>query len=520
MYFIGIYVGDKHHSEKAEKELLTNIADGLYEQEQNFMSTKREQTGRVPFMGQTGDEVSLHGRTFDLQQYQVVENGRPKQLLLRAAEIKAESVTGQVLFNSSDKNMQNLVSLNQDKDHVKKITVGGCFDGGTPYQGDEISMKGLRIAINPAYRGKHDRMHQHNLSYKAFMAKFRPYATVIGDYRKLLAYFSTSTKKLRRLKGEEVDVDILKEMDRSENLYIGEVKKLAGDDVEAMYYLDSLHQYEELQKEIQLEEATVEISVFSDPEAKTVDEQTEKIEKALECLRLKHEQLENLAKENAERRIRAHKLTRIFEIRMVNGVLKALLMLERRYVALCRFFEKEVIAKEQGSLLCLRILTNFSKVSRFLSLLDITENLTKALCLEKIGSVTVLHLDTLNKRLFESMDMLIDTDLQSGEDISTRFGVHLARHVKDLCKNPPQFKGVELRVGGRGRPSSSKDKLSGIRRLQKQSCKFLKVDLQRRLGLNEYELACQCLLPTRRGDDPNFDDKLDDSRQPACCNTS
>ena len=50
-----------------------------------------------------------------------------------------------------------------------------------------------------------------------------------------------------------------------------------------------------------------------------------------------------------------------------------------------------------------------------------------------------------------------------------------------------------------------------IARLQKQSCKFLKVDLQRRLGLNEYELACQCLLPPRRGDDPNFDDKLDDN---------
>ena len=97
---------------------------------------------------------------------------------------------------------------------------------GSPYQGDEMDVKGLRFGVNSACSGKHDRMHQHNLSYKAFMAKFRPYARVIEDYRKLLAFFSTSTKKLRRLKGEEVDldVDVLKEMDRSENLYIDEVK--------------------------------------------------------------------------------------------------------------------------------------------------------------------------------------------------------------------------------------------------------------------------------------------------------
>ena len=99
------------------------------------MPTIREQTGRVPYIGHTGDDVSFHGRTFDLQQYQVVENGRAKQLLLRTAEIKAESVTGQALFDSSDKNRKNLASLNQDKDHVQKITVEGCFDEGVSISG-------------------------------------------------------------------------------------------------------------------------------------------------------------------------------------------------------------------------------------------------------------------------------------------------------------------------------------------------------------------------------------------------
>ena len=158
------------------------------------------------------------------------------------------------------------------------------------------------------------------------------------------------------------------------------------------------------------------------------------------------------------------------------------------------FFEKEVIAEEEGSLLCWRILTSFSNVTRFLSVLDITENLTKALCMEQIVSLTVLHLDTLKKRIFESRNMLIGSDLHSGEDISSRFGDYLARHVKDFCISPPTSKEFDLRV--RGRPNNLRDKLSGMRLLQTQASKFLNVDLQEQLRLNEYERACQYLLLT------------------------
>ena len=111
---------------------------------------------------------------------------------------------------------------------------------GSPYQGDEMDVKGLRVVVNSACSGKHDRMHQHNLSYKAFRAKFYPYAMVIEDYRTFFPYFSTSTKKLRRLKSEEVDLDVLEEMDRFESFYNDEVKKIAGNDIDAMYYLDNL----------------------------------------------------------------------------------------------------------------------------------------------------------------------------------------------------------------------------------------------------------------------------------------
>ena len=121
-------------------------------------------------------------------------------------------------------------------------------------------------------------------------------------------------------------------------------------------------------------------------------------------------------------------------------------MLERRYVALCQFFKKEVEKKADGALLVWHNLISFPRVCRLLSLLDITEVLSKGLCLEQIGSVTVLHLETLNKRIFESLETLSDTDLRQGENISTRFGPHLAANTEDLCKSPPEFKGFVLSV--------------------------------------------------------------------------
>ena len=274
-----------------------------------------------------------------------------------------------------------------------------------------------------------------------------------------------------------------------------------------MFYLDSLHRQHELEEELRFDEVEIEQLIFANSKLKTVEERSAELEQDQEILRTKSDELEKLAKKNAERKIRAHKLTRIFEIRMVNGVYKSLKMLERRYEAHVRFFKNEVDENAEGSLLCLRILISFSSVCRFLSLLDITETLTKALCLEQIGSVTVLHLETLNNRLFEALDQLIDTDVRAGEDIITRLGPHLAKHAKDLCKSPPEFNGIILKV--RGRRKSKKDQLSGIRNLQKRASKFLKKEMKKRLALNEYEQACQSLLHTRRSDCRHFDETLD-----------
>ena len=117
-------------------------------------------------------------------------------------------------------------------------------------------MKGLRKAANPSYRGKHDRMHIQNLVYKDFISQeqFYVYSRVVEDYRSILAYFSTSTKKLRMLKVEEVDLDILKEIDRADLQYKAELEKLAKGNVEVMFYLDSLHRQHELEKELRFDE--------------------------------------------------------------------------------------------------------------------------------------------------------------------------------------------------------------------------------------------------------------------------
>ena len=73
---------------------------------------------------------------------------------------------------------------------------------------------------NEAYRGKHDRMHQHNLVFKDFLSseQFKSYGRVIEDYRAILSYFGQSTKKLRKLKFQEVELDVLKELESTEDL--------------------------------------------------------------------------------------------------------------------------------------------------------------------------------------------------------------------------------------------------------------------------------------------------------------
>ena len=153
----------------------------MFEQEQQFMSTVREQTGRFPYFGQTGDEVSLLGRTFDLEQYQCLDAGRPKQLHLKAEEVDAETITGQSLFDASRKNFRLLTKQIPDEKHIEKANLGRCWDGGGPYQGTATGIKGLCTKANKDFKGKHDRMHQHNLVLKKFLTlnQFRFYEKVI-----------------------------------------------------------------------------------------------------------------------------------------------------------------------------------------------------------------------------------------------------------------------------------------------------------------------------------------------------
>ena len=89
----------------------------------------------------------------------MVDHGRPKQLHIKTAEIKEISVTGRVLFESSDKNLRDYAKLNNDTEHVVKVLVGGCFDGASPYQAEMSGVKAHRLEKNPHYRVKHDRMH-------------------------------------------------------------------------------------------------------------------------------------------------------------------------------------------------------------------------------------------------------------------------------------------------------------------------------------------------------------------------
>ena len=75
----------------------------------------------------------------------MLEAGRPKQLHVKAVECKAISLSGKVLFEASDKELRRYTKLTQDKNHVEKVLVGGCFDAASPYQGEKEGVTAYRI---------------------------------------------------------------------------------------------------------------------------------------------------------------------------------------------------------------------------------------------------------------------------------------------------------------------------------------------------------------------------------------
>ena len=227
-----------------------------------------------------------------------------------------------------------------------------------------------------------------------------------------------------------------------------------------------------------------------DEKLESIEEKLEELNKQSEMIKADREVAETKIRDVAQVRVRAQKLTRIFEIRMVNGIHKSLKMLYRRYHALCIFMKNEVDSKEKGALRVYRILTSFHWVCRFLCMMDITEALTKSLCLEQIGTVNVLHLGALNRRLFASLDELADTDIRKHDKF--RFGFYLAKHGHSLNKQKPEFKNISLFVSGR---IKKRDQLSSIRTLQNQACKYLRKAMEERMNLDEYSLACQTLVP-------------------------
>ena len=205
-----------------------------------------------------------------------------------------------------------------------------------------------------------------------------------------------------------------------------------------------------------------------DEKLESIEEKLEELNKQSKMIKADRIVAETKAREVSQIRVRAQKLTRIYEIRMVNRIHKSLKMLYRRYPALCIFMKTEVDSKEKGELRVYRILTSFHWVCRFLCMMDITEALTKSLCVEQIGTVTVLHLGALNCRLFASLDKLADTDIRKHDKF--RFGFYLAKHGHSLNKQKPEFKNISLFVSGR---IKKRDPLSSVRTLQNQTCKCL-----------------------------------------------
>ena len=139
-------------------------------------------------------------------------------------------------------------------------------------------------------------------------------------------------------------------------------------------------------------------------------------------------------------------------------------------------------------------------------MLDITEVLSKSLCLEQIGFVTVLHLETLNNRLYAALNELGDTPIRQNRKF--RFGTQLKKHARDLAQSQPTFHNIII---SRRPAKQRRDFFSSIRSLQTKACEFLRSAMKERLALDVYSKACQVLLPHKKQTDPNFEVTLEDN---------
>ena len=138
-----------------------------------------------------------------------------------------------------------------------------------------------------------------------------------------------------------------------------ELRKLEAKSKEAKQLLAELSLQEKIELELESSEEKIEAAILHDEKLQSIEEKLDVMNQQMEKLEQKRQEAEKKARDIAQVRVRAHKLTRIFEIRMVNGVNKSLKMLYRRYHALSLFMKKEVDAKEKGALRIYRILTNF-----------------------------------------------------------------------------------------------------------------------------------------------------------------
>lgn len=187
----GVKTGDWNHSRKASHAIKENIANGLIDRKKHFFLTPNLVTGQKP-SGYMADEVSRGQTTFDCELLQVVENGRPKAMHLKAQEITTASINNEALTKYAAANICSDMGI--EKDDFRSRVPGMATDAASVYRGKRESLVANIRILDPQFQCNHDRMHRLNLGFNAGLKKFPKLQGVSDCATKLYGYFSHARK--------------------------------------------------------------------------------------------------------------------------------------------------------------------------------------------------------------------------------------------------------------------------------------------------------------------------------------
>lgn len=169
-----------------------SIANERTERKKQFFLKPTPGTGQNPMGGYMANEVTKSRTTFDGQQLEVVENGRPKATHLQGQEITTVSINNKALTEK----IANISShIKIEKDDFRSRVRSMATVGASVYSGILKSVAANIRKLNLQFQSNHDGMLRLNLGFDACSKKFPKLHGVSDFVTRLNGYFLRFSKK-------------------------------------------------------------------------------------------------------------------------------------------------------------------------------------------------------------------------------------------------------------------------------------------------------------------------------------